>query len=468
MTQAFPRKLITPRAAAALLFVTFCAAYLGDAGHGFIKDDFRWVRETRIASTADVARLFERTDGFYRPLVSLTFALNSATSGLSPRAFGLTNLALAIANAALVWLLARSLGLTAAPALLSAAAWAFNFHGINMAVLWISGRTALMVTLCALLSGIAAAAGRIWLAAIGCLLAMLSKEEAVLLPVVVALWIAYDAHRGQRHRESHRKIGEIREKQILPYLPDLFVITFRRTWPCVAAVAVYLALRLRTDAFWPADAPSYYRLTFSPSLLAANVLQYIDRAITWPAFAAFVTYVASARHARLRSVEKRIAVFGTIWLVCLFALTVFVPVRSSLYAVLPSVGAALAAGAVASAALRTAPRRVTVAMALLTVLPVLLLPVYWRRNERWTHLADLSAHVVEQVRTATHHQPGRPILIVDNPSERFNLDAAFGNLWPDAAALFVPGATTAIVAQEPLAARNTIVLRLEGTELVRR
>lgn len=442
--QALPSKFITPRSAAAVLLAAFCAAYLGDAGHGFIKDDFRWIRETRVESPADVARLFERTDGFYRPLVSLTFALNSAMFGLEPRAYGLTNLSMTVANAVLLWLLARRLGLARGPALLAAGLWAFNFHGINMAILWISGRTALLVTLCALLAGIATTARRLWLAGLCCLLAMLSKEEAVLLPVVLALWTAYDT----------------------PGSPmDRTVTTIRRTWPCFAALAVYLVLRMRTDAFWPADAPSYYRLTFSPSTVATNILQYTDRAVTWSAFVALLAYAASAGRARLDAAEKRLVVFGATWLACLFALTVFVPVRSSLYAVLPSAGAALAAGAVASAALRASPQRATAAMAALALLPLLLVPIYWRRNERWVHLADFSTHVVEQARMATAQHPSRRLVIVDNPSERFNLESAFGSLWPDAAALFFPRATTDIVTHEPPAGSNALILRLEGGRL---
>jgi hypothetical protein len=445
--QGLPKKLIAPANAAAVLLAAFCLAYLGDAGHGFIKDDFRWIRETRVESFADAARLFERTDGFYRPLVSLTFAASSATFGLTPRPYGLTNLCLTIVNAILIWLLARRLGLGHGPALLAAGTWAFNFHGINMAILWISGRTALMLTLCALLAGIATAAGRMWLAGLCCLLAMLSKEEAVLLPLVLSLWSAYDTS------------GTVAQRAIA---------ATRRAWPCFAAVAVYLVLRLQTEAFWPADAPSYYRLTPSPLVLAANLFQYADRAITWPAVAALVTYAASARQAALTATEKRIVAFGAIWLAGLFALTVFVPVRSSLYAVAPSVGAALAAGAVASAALRASPQRTTAALTVLALLPVLLVPIYWRRNERWVRLADFSTDVVDQVRTALSQHPVRGIVIVDAPSERFNMESAFGSLWPDAAALFVPAATTTVVNDEPPAESDALVFRLEHGRLVQR
>jgi hypothetical protein len=55
-------------------------------------------------------------------------------------------------------------------------------------------------------------------------------------------------------------------------------------------------------------------------------------------------------------------------------------------------------------------------------------------------------------------------VLVDDPSERFNLDAAFGTLWPDAAALCLPG-VNATLASTPAAA-DALVLRLAGGRLV--
>jgi hypothetical protein len=179
-----------------------------------------------------------------------------------------------------------------------------------------------------------------------------------------------------------------------------------------------------------------------------------------------VALIVAAGRPRLDRAERRIVVFGASWLLCGFALTLFVPARSSLYVVLPSIGPALAAGAVASAALRHEPGRAGAVLATLAVLPVLLLPVYGARNERWVHLADVSTTVLEQLTSAAERTPTRHIVVVDNASERFNLDAAFGSLWPDAAALFLsPNVPVEIVANEPASAHGS-VLRLKGGRLV--
>lgn len=437
------RKLRTPASAAVVLAAACCLAYAADAGHGFIKDDFRWIRETRVESIGDVGRLFRRTDGFYRPLVSLTFSANSAAGGLEPRAYGLTNLFLLFTAGLLMWSLGRRLGLPAGAALAAAGIWAFNFHGINMAVLWISGRTALVVTVASLAAAIAFVRGRHTAAGICCLLAMLAKEEAVLLPCLFASWSVIEGGGSPATRAA---------------------TAARRSWPCVAALGAYLGLRLQTDAFWPASAPSYYRLTFDPAAVAGNLLQYADRALTWPAFAALAIFAASPR-LRLDPGERRIAAIGAAWLVWMFAITVFVPARSSLYAVLPSVGSALAAGAVAAAALRAAPVRAEVILSILALLPLVLQPIYWRRNERWVRLADVSSQVLAEVRSAADASPGTPLVLLDDPSERFNLDAAFGSLFPDAAALFLPG-TTAVIGAENAPPR-AIVLRLRNGRLIR-
>ena len=61
-----------------LLSAALLLAYVPDLGHGFVKDDFGWIHGARIESANDAAALLTRNNGFYRPLVSATFALNYA------------------------------------------------------------------------------------------------------------------------------------------------------------------------------------------------------------------------------------------------------------------------------------------------------------------------------------------------------------------------------------------------------
>src|SRR5262249_54456455 len=142
--------------------------------------------------------------------------------------------------------------------------WAINPHGINMAVVWLSGRTALCLTLFSLLAAIACVRQRHGLAAFAIALALLSKEEAVALPFVLLAWT------WTLERER----------------PRLAVVAVT-----LAPLVLYLAVRALTPAFTPATAPVFYRFTTDPSTLVRNLAEYFDRSST---IAIAVTAVAAA------------------------------------------------------------------------------------------------------------------------------------------------------------------------------
>ena len=132
-------------AAAWLIFTV--AVYCRDIGRGFVRDDFTWISaaQTAIAHPSTLIRPHEA--GFYRPFVTLTFTLDYALHKWHSRGYGWTNLALYAACASLIVRFAVVLGLDQRTAALSAFLWAVNPHGINMSVLWLSGRTALCLIL---------------------------------------------------------------------------------------------------------------------------------------------------------------------------------------------------------------------------------------------------------------------------------------------------------------------------------
>src|SRR6266850_3560981 len=170
------------RLAAIALFAIFSIIYLPALGRGFVKDDYRWIEESRVHAPADLGRLFTANVGFYRPLVAATFAADYALWGLNPRGYAATNVILLLADAVLLFLLVRRFSLPPPAALLAVAVWAFNFHGVNMALLWTSGRTALLLCLCGVASALAFLRGHRLAAALLAGAAMLCKEEAAILP----------------------------------------------------------------------------------------------------------------------------------------------------------------------------------------------------------------------------------------------------------------------------------------------
>ena len=383
------------------LAIVLTVVYLPDVGRGFVKDDFGWILASRVREANDLVRVFLTTTGFFRPLVSLTFAANEWLFGVDPLGYGLTNFALLLACTAAVAWLARVHQLSAAAALFAAAIWALNFHGINMAVLWISGRTALLLTLWGVLAAVAARKGLPAAAAILAFVAMLSKEEAVLLPLPLLVIMGFAGAR----RPALIRAG----------------IYF------TVAEATYFLLRHQTNAMTPMNAPEVYRFTLGPAAALSNFVQYADRSSTLVAVVLLILLGMAWRIPRLSGSETRVAAVGLVWIVAGFAITMFLPVRSSLYACFPSIGSALAGAAMASAIWRVLPesRRTSVAVAVL-VLPVLLLPVYKARNRRWVELADLSSAVTPALRSASRTAENDRLLIIDDQSTRVNLASAFG------------------------------------------
>lgn len=453
------RPSIVSPPALAFAWVVVCLAliYLPDLGRGFVKDDFRWIVTSRLQGLGDLRRVFVETPmGFYRPLVAISFGVSHSWFGLNPFAYGLTNLLLVVAIAASIVVLVRAIGMSAGAGVFAAALWAFNFHGINMAILWISGRTSLLATLFAVWAACAFTASRFLLTGVFVLLSLLSKEEPIMLPIVLAGWAVIDGMAGGRP------------------LPDVVKSVVRSTWPSFVAVAAYLLFRAQSPAFTPGTAPDVYRLM--PAVIGANVIQYLDRSLT---FTAGILLLAGLLLVRRRfpvnAVERRTILKGCLWLTLGFALTIMLPVRSSLYVCFPSIGTALIGAAIASAEWRAIPRQ-RPAIAIALVIPLLLLPAYRARNTRLKNEALLSARVLQQLRDAVSAGDVDRVVVHDNASERPSLADAFADALPIAFELFLdrhPAPSIALepavpdTARAPGAADRTIDLALSRGTLVR-
>jgi hypothetical protein len=389
--------------------LALAAAYLPHLGRGFLKDDFGWILGSRVDGVTGVLDLFARHNGFYRPLVSFSFTLSEACFGLDPWPYGLTNLLLVALAAWAVAGLMRSLGASAGLGLAAAAIWALNPHGIGMAVLWISGRTSLLLTLFAVLAAGAFVRGRVAWAAAFTLLALFSKEEAALLPAILFAWAGLSG--GDEPAFDWKTAA-------------------RRSWPLLIPLAIYLLLRSRTTAFLPWSAPSFYAPTLSPGALARNVLEYLDRACTFPAAVVILASALAARRPRLDAQERRWALLGLAWLAGGYGLTVFLPVRSSLYALFPSVGAAIAAAALLRGIWRGVGERGAQRLKLAAaVAPLLLLPLYWSRNLRLAREAEFASQMVADLRAAAPDFAAGSLVVLEDAREgRRTLASVFGSL----------------------------------------
>jgi hypothetical protein len=410
---------VKPSLLAALVLVAILIAIYGPGiGKGFVKDDVVWVGANHVTSWSDMRALLVRTDGFYRPVVAATFAVDRAIYGLEPFGFGVTNLLLLMLGAAALGCLGAALGLRAGAAIVAAGLWALNFHAVNMAVLWLSGRTALCVAIAALLSAAAVVKRRPVAAGVAALIAMFAKEEAVMLPVILSGWAWVLSRQGTRGKESVHEIVD-------------------RTWPIWVAAALYLAARAQTSAMTPMTATAPYQFVLAPGALAGNALEYLDRSCTFSASVLVIAHVVAWRRPVTTASLRRVFVLGAIWFMGTFALTIFVPNRSSLYALLPSAAPALITAFLLQqlwdSTNPVAHRRLVAAT---MVLPVLLLPVYWSRNVRWTEIAELSSDTFSAIRRVVRERPDVDrLLFRDDRSTRRSFANTYDGLLPEAVRL---------------------------------
>jgi hypothetical protein len=422
---------------AAVLMTWWAAIYLPGIGKGFIKDDFGWIVWSQVASLADMGRILTRANGFYRPAVSLSFTVDYALFGLNAMPYGLTNALLALLTAFSIARLARSLRMSSVAAVTAAGLWLLNPHGINMALLWISGRTALLLTLLATLAATAFIRGHRWRASLWAFLAMTSKEEAVLIPVILLGWSIVDAISNTSSESRRPSVLAAVRDSLPPFLP----------------LVVYASLRLQSGAMTPASAPWFYRLSFDLRHILSNAGEYLDRSATFSLVVALLLTLIARRLPSVGVRNRRIMLFGTIWLFGGYAITVFLPVRSNLYACFPSVGVCLASAIWISLLLsghRPIPLRHVLAG--LLVVAVATVPVYWLRNQRWITAASVSTAALKQLGAVVPALPlGSTVVVYDRSDNvRESLEGAFGTLLPEAVTLTTKRSDLAFWIEPPL------------------
>ena len=389
--------------AAIVLTTAWLLAYGPTVAGGFIKDDFGWIYHSRLTGAASVLSAFTSAQVFYRPVVQLSFGITEALFGNNPIPYAVTNLLLGLACAMSIFALARVIGLPASAALAGTAVWAFNFHGINMAIVWLSGRTSLFGALFSTLAALAFVRNRAIMAGTFAFVAFLSKEEVLALPIIFTIWAFINK------TDVKRTAG---------------------TW---IALAIYFMLRNYSGAVGISNAPPFYQFDYNPLHVARNIFEYADRSATLAIGLVIAAMIAFRSAPNFEPEDHRRVLMGAVWLALGFAVTIWLPVRSSLYAVFPSIGVAIATGAIVTAITRRIDegRAWRLAIAAM-ILPFLLLPVYWARNVRWTELRDLSNLTI---RTIQHDNlaPQTLVVLEDDLSTRANFRNVFGALLPEAA-----------------------------------
>jgi hypothetical protein len=251
------------------------------------------------------------------------------------------------------------------------------------------------------------------------IIALFTKEEAILVPFVLAAWLVCLRASGKAGADRMARRSLI-------------------TWAAVsvAAMAVYLVERSQTHAMMPSSAPAFYRPTLNVLMLFRNVGHYADWTLT---FSVGVTLLGVAflglPRPLIDSRTRTITLCGLFWLVGGLGLTVLVPSRSVLYAVLPSFGGCLAAAALLERVwVHSTPTRQLRAWRVALLLTVLLAPVHYLRSVTMTSIADLSADTLASVPALTAKLPDNGVVVLSEKprNTRVNLESAFGTLLNDA------------------------------------
>jgi tetratricopeptide (TPR) repeat protein len=186
-----------PRRAALLLAGAVFLLYLNSLDHPFQYDDKHAIVGNPHLSLGKIPAFFTHPEYFsgdpekamYRPLLLASLALNRAWSGEETYSYHLVNIGLHALCVVLLWALLRQLGRPAGAALL--AAFLFALHPLcTEPVNYLSSRSELLAAALVLGACWAEGEGRRWLG-LGCfLLALLSKESAIVLPALL-LWRAH-------------------------------------------------------------------------------------------------------------------------------------------------------------------------------------------------------------------------------------------------------------------------------------
>lgn len=196
------KRPVRPALVAGAIALASVLVYLGTIGGGYpLDDEIQVANNVYVRNLAGAFAIFGRSTwpGYvYRPLPTLTYALTYALVGADPWLYHLTSILLHAAAAVLVFFVLRRIF---ADRLAAIAALLFAVHPAHVeAVASIANRTELLVAVCGLagilvvlpsahrrVRGIAEVAARILLGAVLFLAALLAKESAVALLLLLPL-----------------------------------------------------------------------------------------------------------------------------------------------------------------------------------------------------------------------------------------------------------------------------------------
>lgn len=308
-------------------------------GHGYIHDDFYHLYTVNFFSVMD--GITKNFHGFYTPVQWLSFKLDWMIWGWQPLAFTYMNLAIHLINISLIYLLALKLWCSRDAAQWTALGYSLLYPGNTWAVMWISTRGHLLVTLfdlCALLATLWCLRTKkykyagVVVVGICIILAVFSKESGITVPFLIISIILYE------RRRSGLSAGA-RTAAVIILLVISPVIIF-----------TYLYLRWKSGAIPISfSAPSWYTYTPEIKVVIENIFRYSLRTFGITiAISAAVVFTQRLRGYRISGCilnKDNLILCAALFIISLSPF-VMMKMRSGIYTYLPGIAAALLLGSI--------------------------------------------------------------------------------------------------------------------------
>ncbi|MGD0884282.1 MAG: tetratricopeptide repeat protein [Thermodesulfovibrionales bacterium] len=274
-----------------IVMIISVGAYCSTLSMDFVWDDMYQIKSNdQIKSLSHIPSFFasdvwagvkDLSSGYYRPLFTLSLAADYSLWDERPVGYHLTNIALHSAVTAMVYLLSLCILRTVPPALFSA--FIFAVHPVHAeAVAWISGRNEMLWSLFMLGSLFLYLLGRerqrmtyIAPSLVLFFLALLSKETAIILPLIVLL---YELCYGTGGLQKKMRFPVVYALAVIPYvilrlvflkgtgLGDVYPLSWR-LYTAPGLVMQYLRLLI-----FPVNLKVFYDIPVKKIFLSPDVI----------------------------------------------------------------------------------------------------------------------------------------------------------------------------------------------------
>jgi len=303
----------------------------------FFLDDFFFINRIRsIDSLNGVFSLFTSPfpfGVFYKPVFLLSFLLNYKMFGTNPFGYNLTNLLLHVSSLCLFYYLVFRITKSKRAAFFSLFVYLLNFDSYHLTVSWISARNDSLAALFMLLALNCYVTweeygrkGRyLFLTCLLWLAALLSKESAVVLPLLL---IVYKIVKGG---------GSGVRGAIADYLKILLLFA--------GLGCVYFVIRYYVGARMPVIGEATYTYSLGKNILS-NLIEYIKETLIWSLvpFWLMLAYIQRIKKVTIPKESRGLIVFGVCFFICAVLPVLALPHTAGQYYYLPLFGSSISLG----------------------------------------------------------------------------------------------------------------------------